>query len=529
MRKALLAGGAGPGEGNVVRRLLLLISILFLAAPAHAEWWEARTEHFIIYSKSSAEDAKKFAENLERFDESLRALQLVKPDPRLSDSRRVKIYRAGTIVDISSLAGDSESGYAGFYIPRLEPVAFVPARESVGSRNILDAQSILFHEYTHHFMFRYFAGAYPSWYVEGIAETYATIDFKPDGSFHLGNPPQYRGEELVGKYRSLAHYSIRQMLTSTAKPTGEDQYAHYTYGWLLTHYLAFEPSRKGQMLNYLRLIDKGVAPPQAATQAFGDLDKLEAEVNRYKNAGRFYGKDVKFSDFHQPVAEMRRLGPDEEAILPIVTRSKVGVSTRTAPGVASDARSVAARYPNSFPVQLELAEAEMDAKNLEAADRAAAAAIALRPDDAEALYFRGLIALEKAKTDAKQFEVARGWFAKAYDADPDHPGPLIGNYLSYSKANVPIPESAVIGLEQAYRLAPYYGELRLILARQLLTENKLDIARDVLIPLALSPHESKQAEALSGVVQAIDSSNRTEALTRLDAWIKKAEDEKNKG
>ncbi|HEX6660998.1 MAG TPA: hypothetical protein VF067_03915, partial [Sphingomicrobium sp.] len=318
-----------------MRRFALLLATVFLAAaPAHAEWWEARTDHFIIYSKSSAADAKAFAESLERFDESLRSVQQIKPDPRLSDARRVKIYRSGTIVDISVLAGDSESGIAGFYIPRLEPVAFVPARESAGRQTDLDALTILFHEYTHHFMFRYFAGAYPSWYVEGIAELYSTIDFKPGGAFHIGNAPQARAAELVGKYKTFAHYSIRQMLTTTAKPTGEDFYARYTYGWLLTHYLSFEPTRKGQLLTYLKLIDQGVDLPQAAQQAFGDLGKLESEVTRYKNSNRFYGKDVVPPNFHQPVAQMRRMGADEEAIMPIVIRSKVGVNKKTAGDVA---------------------------------------------------------------------------------------------------------------------------------------------------------------------------------------------------
>jgi len=196
-----------------VRRLFLSFVLMFTAVPARAEWWEARTDHFIIYSKSSAADAKAFAESLERYDESLRSLHVIKPDPHLSDSRRVKIYRSGAIVDISVLAGDSESGVAGFYVPRMEPVAFVPAREAVGSHVELDALTILFHEYYHHFMFRYFAGAYPSWYIEGIAELHSTLKFLPNGAFHIGDAPPARAEELAGKYRSLAHYSIVQMLT----------------------------------------------------------------------------------------------------------------------------------------------------------------------------------------------------------------------------------------------------------------------------------------------------------------------------
>jgi tetratricopeptide (TPR) repeat protein len=511
-----------------VRRLLCLLSIL-VATPASAEWWEARTDHFIIYSRSSAKDAKAFTEQLERYDQSLRSLHLIKPDPRLSDARRVKIYRSGAIVDISALAGDSESGIAGFYIPRMEPVAFVPAREAAGRHTELDALKILFHEYYHHFMFRYFAGAYPAWYVEGIAELHSTLRFLPNGAFHLGDAPQARAEELAGKYKSFAHYSIVQMLTSKAKPTGEDFYARYTYGWLLTHYLSFEPTRKGQLLTYLRLVDKGTPLPQAATQAFGNLNKLENEVNAYKNRNRFYGKDVIPENYRPPVVEMRQLAPDEEAIMPVVMRSKVGVSTRTAKGVASDARSVAARYPNSFPVQLELAEAELDAENFDAAERAADAAIALKPGSAEALYFKGMILVAKAKTDPGKYALARNWFAKARDADPDHPGPLIGNYLTYSKAGGTIPESAVIGLEEAYRLAPYDAELRVTLARQEIAEKRLDVAKMLLVPLALEPNQSKQSRMLDEVVDAIDANNAAQALVKMDEVIKKDEEEKKKG
>ena len=511
-----------------MRRILLLLAILF-ATPAHAEWWEARTDHFIIYSKSPAKDAKAFAERLERYDQSLRSLQLIKPDPRLSDARKVKIYRSGVGVDIAALAGDSDSGIRGFYIPHLEPVAFVPARETIQTRSELDAETVLKHEYAHHFMFRHFPGAYPGWYVEGLAETYATIDFKPDGSFHLGNPPQYRADELVGKYKQVLGYSVRRMLLSTNEPTGEDAYARYSYGWLFTHYMTFEPSRKGQLLAYLRLLDEGVQPPDAAKRAFGDLDKLESEVSRYKNGNRFLGADVKIANYQPPTVTMRRMTPDEESIMPMVILSKRGVSPKEAKSVAADARSVASRYPASFAVQLELAEAELDAENLDAADRAADAALAVTRDSPEALTFKGQVALARAKSDPKQYEVARSWFTKAYDADSDRPGPLLGNFLTYSKAGGTVPESAVIGLEQAYRLAPHNNDLRMVLARQELVEKRLDVAKMLLIPLALSPHESKQAKAMNEVVAQIDAANRDAAIAKLDGWTKKADEEKKKG
>ena len=40
---------------------------LIVSPTARAEWWEARTSHFIIYSETNRADAEKFAVELERF------------------------------------------------------------------------------------------------------------------------------------------------------------------------------------------------------------------------------------------------------------------------------------------------------------------------------------------------------------------------------------------------------------------------------------------------------------------------------
>ena len=64
-------------------RYLLVLFALAASAPAHAaEWWEAKTDQFIVYSQSKADDVKAYAERLERFDLALRSLQ-----PRRSTRR----------------------------------------------------------------------------------------------------------------------------------------------------------------------------------------------------------------------------------------------------------------------------------------------------------------------------------------------------------------------------------------------------------------------------------------------------------
>lgn len=63
---------------KIAARIVCTIMTLTLAATAttaRAEWWEARTSHFIIYSESKREDAEAFARDLERFDNALRTMQ----------------------------------------------------------------------------------------------------------------------------------------------------------------------------------------------------------------------------------------------------------------------------------------------------------------------------------------------------------------------------------------------------------------------------------------------------------------------
>lgn len=522
----------------MLRSFILLLAML-VATPASAEWWEARTDHFIVYSQTSASDAKKFASELERFDGALRSLQNIQLKPALSDAHRLTVYRSGDTDDIGRLAGSS--GVAGFYIPRMGgSVSFTPAKADrmdtgalIGnrrdSRTNLDPKAVLFHEYTHHFMYQHFAAAYPAWYREGFAETAATVVLKDDGSFHLGNPPLYRGDALF----NWINIPVERMLTSKGKPTGEDYYSYYTVGWLLNHYLTFEPSRRGQLKNYLRMINAGTDPADAARKAFGDLGKLDRQIHAYKS-GKLPGIEVRPANYKPPLVTMRKLSADEEAIMKVRMRSKVGVDRKRALVVARDARSVASKYPQSFAVQLGLAEAELDLSeyepgNLPQAEAAIDRALALNPANPEALIYKGRVYLERGRQDKSQYAKARSWYAKALEADPHHPAPFYYNYLSYHDAGGAIPESAIIGLERAYDMAPYDRELRVVLTRQLLAEKKGPLARSVLMPLAIAAHESKSAKKLRDVYDLIEANKLDEAYTKLAAEVAEQDRKRRKG
>ncbi len=96
-------------------RLLLACALLALPGIARAEWHEASSAHFVVYSNDRPEKLKEFATNLEKFDKALRVLRKHE-DPALSRNNRLTVYIVGDTDDVSKLARDD--WVAGFYRAR---------------------------------------------------------------------------------------------------------------------------------------------------------------------------------------------------------------------------------------------------------------------------------------------------------------------------------------------------------------------------------------------------------------------------
>lgn len=506
--------------------------LAMLASPAaRAEWWEAQTSHFVVYSESDQSDAEKFATLLERFDNALRTLQgMPVPGPEVGAANRVKVYRTGDTDNIAVFAHASGSGIAGFYIGRAgNPVAFVPARERIAtSKGIergprLDIKTVLLHEYTHHFMLSNFSTAYPQWYTEGFAELYSTIRFMDDGSFHVGDVPQARGMQLD----ALPDIPLARLFDTKATLNDIQRYQVYTFGWLLSHYLNFAPERKGQLVAYLKALNSGEDSLTTAKRVFGDLDALQREVRRYKR-GPFLGYDVKPGNYVEPKVTMRRLSAAEEALIRDHMRSQRGVDRKEARDVASDVAGKDATFSDSLPAQLWVGEAQIDARNWDAADAAADRALKLDPESSLANLLKANVFMGRGKADKSAYAKARPYFIKARHIDELDPRPAIGYYLSFREAGEAIPEPALTALEQVYPDASYDPQYRLVLTRQLLDDGKGDLARTVIAPIAFQGHEGKEENLLLAVVKAIDDKKLDEARTKIAEIFKKMNDEGEK-
>ena len=241
--------------------------------PAAAAWHEAKSKHFIIYSDDNPRNLEQFAIRLEKFDQAVRRV-IRADDPPLGDGNRLTIFVLPNESAIEKMVGRKSVG--GFYTPRATgSLAFVPKRAGYGFESSWDQEIIFFHEYAHHLMFQNIAQPYPEWMVEGFAEFASTAQFNKDGSVLIGGPAQHRAYSLA-----RASWEPLPVLFKGdySKFSPEQREATvYARGWLMTHYLVFEPKRDGQVSRYVTAINNGTPPLQAAEQAFGDLKQLDRD------------------------------------------------------------------------------------------------------------------------------------------------------------------------------------------------------------------------------------------------------------
>lgn len=510
---------------NRLIKLAWLALLVFIPAAANAEWREASSRHFLVYSEGSAQALQEFATKLEKFDKAMR-LRLGFADEDLGPGNRVTVFVVDNLAAVQRLGRVRGSGIAGFYSGRAGgSIAVVPRANGSGGRNELDPAIILLHEYSHHMMLQGAAGAYPAWFREGFAEFYSTAKFEKDGSLGFGAAANHRAWSLVG----MSPLPIELLFDPTRRKLSRDEWVATVYGrgWLLTHYLTFDRTRNGQLAAYLNAINAGKGSLEAAQSVFGDLKLLDRELKTYLNRRLIPYLPMKAELLAVRPVTLRTLRPGEQAIMDLWMRSQVGVTEDDAARVARDMRKAAAAWPDDPAVQAALAETEFDAGDLAAAETAAARSIAADPTNISGLIYRAKVAVERAKASAKGDEAAwkavRRMIGQANRADPNHPEPLILYYQSFGEQGVAPTKLAVDGLLQAFALAPQDMGLRMNAARQLLVDGKAAEARRALAPIAFDPHGGELGQAVAAVIARLDSSGTKAALEAWDTATKNSE------
>ncbi|WP_419810114.1 tetratricopeptide repeat protein [Sphingomonas sp.] len=514
------------------RRLLAATAATLLATTAaQAEWYEASSKHFVVYSDDSLDNVKRYTERLERFDKAIRVLHNDLRDPDRGKAGRVVVYVVPSVDDVQRLRPRA----AGFWVPQVTPVVVMPRNTGGGSTHGFTAQAVMFHEYTHHWMLTTWSdAALPAWYTEGAAEFHATAMIRPDGII-FGAPPAYR-QYGVDTFRNQMPVSA---LLRAVPGRLEDLQSEALYGrgWLLTHYMTMNADRRRQLATYIAAINSGKTIEQAAPLLGGVSD---LKLDSYVRQPTFQSITIPMSDLTIGTVDVRRLTPGEATVMPALIRSRSGVNRQTAPEVVSLARRIATQFPNDSAVQNELAEAEFDAAGLgRPADSAAGyarviaacdRALAADPKSVHALIYKGMaleeLAVDTGKTDAAIWAAVRRWYIAANRADTEDADPLLHFYDSFGRAHQAPTAGAEGGALYAYALAPHYEGARIDATKILLRQGKVAQARIAFAPVAYSG-DGRSKEA-ADILAAIDAGNAESALAVIEKLEDKAEEARKK-
>ena len=366
-------------------RLAFWLGLLALVpGTAKAEWLQASSAHFVVYANDSERDIRKFSNQLERYHAAMAALASAEM-PVPSPSNRVTVYVVSGENEVRRLYGEGSKYVGAFYLPRAGGSLAIVPRVTTGTTDLEFSMIALLHEYAHHFMISSSRFPMPRWYSEGGAEFFASASFRSNGGIDVGRPAMHRAAELLipGFARDVKAADLLDPPAAGAKPrSGYD--AFYGKSWLLFHYLTFNPARDGQLARYLQLLAQGRTSREAGREAFGEFDQLERDLDNYLNASRMKMLALPASMLAIGPVEIRRLSPGEAAMMPVRIRSRRGVDEDQAKALLTEARAVAARFPDDPAVLSALAEAEHDAGNDKEAIAAADGALAKDPSQVNA-------------------------------------------------------------------------------------------------------------------------------------------------
>ncbi len=499
------------------------------AMPASAQWQQATSKHFVIYGDMPEAQMRDYATRLEKFDAVARLIRSMK-DPTVGDGNRVQVLVVSSMLDVNRLYGAADAGVGGYYMGLVSgPIIVTPEtiRRLNGRTDKIDPEAVFFHEYTHHLQLQSTQRPMPMWLSEGFAEFMGSPIFNADGSVSIGAAPAMRAQQLIkGRWAPMA-----DLLEGDAFRLGQAGFGiqNYAQGWLLNHYLAFEPSRKGQTEKYVAGIERGENALVAARNAFGDLGTLETEMRDYLKRKSLPVVRIDANKLNVPPVTVTTMSPGASEAMPFRIHAKTGYRSVTTAYVAGKVRDIAKRYPNDPMVLRTLAEAEFDDKNYDAAIAAADAVLKLDPKQTEGLVYkgRGLLAKAKKANDPALFAEARKQFLAANRIDPEDPEPLYLYYRTYRAANTAAPQAAVDALKYASILAPrdFYPAVQLV--AEYLRRGDGKAAAEALKPLAYLPHagQTNRNDALT-VLKMIEAGNNAGALAMMqkEMFPKKDED-----
>jgi hypothetical protein len=269
-----------------------------------SKWFRAESQHVILYSDTSTEEAQRLLDNLERLDNLLRIYTKGYAKTGGPESK-ITFYYTARFDDLARLG-------AGFDAPTPEAVGLysscVDGVTGFGAQletiDVLDngklakyplntSLSFLFEAYARHFLYRHTDLRAPTWFIDGFAHYFSTIRFS-DTRMVVGRWPS-----ILGRYFALldGEQGGYALYYSDVLEQNEDggiggygkarQGVEYeARSWILVHYAMSSEDNRRRLGAYLKAFYDGMPSIEAFERSFGiRVGDLSTAMWRYRMKG----------------------------------------------------------------------------------------------------------------------------------------------------------------------------------------------------------------------------------------------------
>ncbi len=270
--------------------------------PSEDKWFHATSEHLDVYSDQKADDTQYRTAAVEDLRYFLEAYMPTRTNAAAEPP--LKVYFLDSRYWLMLVRPDLAFYADGVYFGCREGVSLYSAAEpNVRAKSYRDqdqSQLITFHEYTHHVMFHNTSGAFPKWYIEGLADYYSTLEYDGDTAV-IGEVPW--GDNAILNRVNWSHFETvldpdNHMGTGLVKSSA-DLEIFYAKAWLLTHYMMSDADHQAQLKDYFERLSKGEKPVPAFEASTG------IKINDLPGILRTYSRAMKM----QVVKAHRELAP----------------------------------------------------------------------------------------------------------------------------------------------------------------------------------------------------------------------------
>ena len=476
------------------------------AEPRVAKFVKYDTGDFVIVTSRSSTQAREIMGKLVKFRMSLEKVL----------GKRATRSGIGTYIVIAS-----ESDWKRYLQPR-EQIAGYFQRARFDNYMAMNGDAgeyaiyVMFHEYTHFYLSSQFAGEYPPWFNEGLAEVMAYAKFT--GTRTVLQIPMFRVNEARDRDWIPFDRMIRISHSSPEYQSHKLADSFYAQAWLMVHYGLIEDTSFGrQIFAYLTQLNTLVPEDEAARNVFGaDLEPINGKLRAYARKSNMNSGAIELGAVPEITLPKGEPLSEAEGLAVII---EVALAARLAPDrIRPLVESLKRRAPDSarsYILAAQLAEFEDDSAAFEAAVTKAESLLA--PDDWLARRQLGTVLLTNANDssptntrttadNARDLKRALKWYNQSVEKHNEDAEALWGLGTALTRLDRDL-DVADLALRSAYEKVPASASIAMSLA-------------------GLKSHEQKPEEMIPYLEDTIryasDLSTRRWATNRLaetQAWL----------